>query len=245
MSNNAASPTGSLLTLALGASIATAALAAEPVPCKPEVWAEAIAAFAKQDEQEAPPADGVLFVGSSSIRLWDLKKSFPDLPTINRGFGGSQICDATHYADQLVVKHRPRVVVFYAGDNDIAAGKSAEQVHRDFLAFVEKVRKALPEVRIIFVSIKPSVARWKLADEIRKANALIREEASDEKMLVFVDVWGEMLGDDGLPRKELLRDDGLHLSDAGYAVWTKLLRPHLENTDNREGTKDTKKDSEK
>lgn len=239
MSNSVASPAGSLLTLALGASIATAALAAEPIPCKPEVWAEAISAFAKQDATEAPPAEEVLFVGSSSIRMWDLKKSFPDLPAINRGFGGSQICDVTHFADELVVKHRPRVVVCYAGDNDIAAGKSAEQVHRDFLAFVEKVHKPLPETRVVFVSIKPSVARWKLADEIRKANALIREEASDEKKLVFVDVWGEMLGADGAPRKELLRDDGLHLNDAGYAVWTKLLRPHLGKKENHE---DTKKD---
>jgi len=160
--------------------------------------------------------------------MWDLKKSFPDFPAINRGFGGSQICDAVHYADALVVKHRPRVVVFYAGDNDIAGGKSPEQVQRDFREFVDKVRKPLAEARIVFVSIKPSIARWKLADKIREANRLIREDVAEDKQVVFVDVWGEMLGEDKMPRKELLRDDGLHLNEAGYEIWTKLVRPHLD-----------------
>jgi lysophospholipase L1-like esterase len=217
-----------LAALVLGASIAGRAAAEEGSECRAEVWAEAIAAFAKEDEKEAPPTEGILFVGSSSIRMWDLKKSFPDLPAINRGFGGSQICDAVHYADELVVKHRPKVVVFYSGDNDIAAGKSPEQVQRDFRAFLDKVRKPLSEVRIVFVSIKPSIARWKLADKMREANRLIREDIAEDKQVVFVDVWVEMLGEDGMPRKELLRDDGLHLNEAGYETWTKLVRPHLD-----------------
>lgn len=219
-----------LLTAALGASTARPARADEARPCKPEAWADAVAAFAKQDEREPPPPEGVLFTGSSSIRMWNLQKSFPDLPVINRGFGGSQVCHAVHYLDELVMKHRPRTVVLYAGDNDLAAGKSPERVHRDVSAFVDKVRTALPETKIVYVSIKPSIARWKLAAKVRAANELIERDAREGKHFVFVDVWPAMLGEDGLPRKELLRDDGLHLTEAGYEAWTKLVRPHLDES---------------
>ena len=229
MLSTAATRTASLVALAIGASMAIPARAAEPCPCKPEVWAETIAAFAKQDEKEAPPADGVLFVGSSSIRAWDLKKWFPNLPVINRGFGGSQLCDAAHYADELVVKYRPRVVVVYAGDNDIGGGKKPEQVHGDFSALVENIHNSLPEARIVYISIKPSVTRWEYANQIQRTNKLIAVDCEKEDdHLVFVDVWDAMLGEDGQPRKELLDVDGLHLNDAGYELWTKLLRPHLE-----------------
>jgi lysophospholipase L1-like esterase len=232
----------SALALAFGASMVSWAWAHDDHPrCRPEVWKDAIEAFEKQDSKEAPPKNGILFVGSSSIRMWELKKFFPDLPVINRGFGGSQICDSTHFADTLIVKHQPRVVVLYAGDNDIAAGKKAEEVHGDFRAFVEKVRKPLPETRIVFISIKPSVARWKLADKMRETNKLIEADCKKEEELVFVDVWEAML-DDGRPRKELLRDDGLHLTDDGYALWTKLLRPKLEveKSDHDDTTNTTK-----
>jgi lysophospholipase L1-like esterase len=230
-----------LWAVAIGASTAVAARAEEPSDCHPEVWRDAIAAFEKQDEKEAPPKEGIVFVGSSSIRGWELKESFPDLPVINRGFGGSQICDAVHYAEVLVIKHQPRVVVLYAGDNDISeGGKKPEQVHRDFRAFARKVRKALPKTRLVFISIKPSIARWKVADKMREANKLIAADCEKEDDgMVFVDVWGPMLGEDGRPRKELLQDDNLHLNAAGYELWTKLLRPHLELTDEKANHDDT------
>jgi lysophospholipase L1-like esterase len=228
MLSSAATRTASLLTLAIGASTAISAWAKEPIPCKPEVWEETIAAFEAADAKEPPPKQGVLFVGSSSIRLWDLKKSFPDLPVVNRGFGGSQICHATHFVDRLIAPHDPRVVVFYAGDNDIAAGKSPEQVHEDFRAFVAAVRKSLPKTPIVYIAIKPSIARWKLAEEIKAANKLIAADCEKDETLEFVDVWPAMLGEDGKPRAELLRDDKLHMTPAGYAVWTELLLPHLE-----------------
>lgn len=217
-----------LLCLVLGASIASPGRAKEAKPCKPEVWADAIAKFEEEDKKMPPPKQGVLFLGSSSIRLWDVKKSFPDMLTVNRGFGGSQICDSTHYADRLVNIHEPRVVVFYAGDNDIAGGKSPEQVRDDFRAFVEKVRGPQPELPIIFLAIKPSIARWKLADEIKEANQLIQDDLEELGNITYVDVWPAMLDEQGEPRKELFADDGLHMNEKGYEVWTELVTPLVE-----------------
>jgi lysophospholipase L1-like esterase len=217
-----------LLATLAGASIRGAAVAKERIPCKPEVWADAIAKFEKEDQTMPPPKGGILFLGSSSIRGWKVQKWFPELPVVNRGFGGSQICDSTHYADRLVTIHQPRLVVFYAGDNDIAAGKSPEQVRDDFREFVAKVRGAQPELPIIFISIKPSIARWKLAEEIKEANRLIAADAEELGNIKYLDVWPAMLDDSGAPRKDVFVDDGLHMNDAGYDLWSKLLRPLLE-----------------
>jgi len=204
---------------------------AEEPPCHSEPWEKDIAKFEVEDRTNPPPHESNLFVGSSSIRGWRLPKYFPELTTINRGFGGSQICDSTHFLDRLVLKHRPQVVVIYAGDNDMAAGKSAEQVHRDFLAFVAGVHASLPETKIVFIAIKPSIARWKLADSMHQANSLIAAECAKQKKLAFVDIWQPMLGDEGRPRKELFREDGLHLSHEGYTLWSKLLMPHIVDND--------------
>ena len=132
-----------------------------------------MAAFEEQDRKD-PAIGGVVFVGSSSIRLWDLKKSFPDVPALNRGFGGSVIPDSVDHVDLLVIRHKPRIVVFYAGDNDIAAGRTPQQVFDDYKAFVSKVHAAVPAARIAFIGIKPSIQRWALVDKVRAANALVR-----------------------------------------------------------------------
>jgi hypothetical protein len=122
-------------------------------------WAKEMAAFEQQDKASPPAPGGIVFVGSSSIRLWDLGRSFPGLPILNRGFGGSQIIDSVNHADLLVIKHKPRTVVFYAGDNDLAGGKTPGAVLADYQAFVAKVRSALPDARIVFIGIKPSIQR--------------------------------------------------------------------------------------
>lgn len=216
----------------LGASKGLPVLAKEPGPCHPEVWKGAIEKFEKRDAKQASPQDAVLFVGSSSIVGWDVKKWFPDMATINRGFGGSQICDSTHYADVLVIRHKPRAVVFYAGDNDIASGKSPERVHEDFHEFLKKVRQSLPETPVIFITIKPSIARWKLRDKMQEANRLIAGETRSDKHLTILDVWPTMLGADGQPKKEIFREDGLHMNDAGYKSWSELLRVKLQAIEN-------------
>jgi lysophospholipase L1-like esterase len=213
--------------LLLGASIAPAVWGLEPSKANPDQWREEIGRFAQLDEAKTPPAGGIVFVGSSSIRLWDTDKSFPEAGVINRGFGGSLVCDSTHFADVLVVKYKPRLVVFYAGDNDINGGKSAEQVHVDFRAFVAKVRAALPEAKIAYISIKPSIARWDQREKQREANRLIAADCAEDEHLEFIDVWPVMLGEDGTPRKEMFVEDGLHLNATGYEAWVKLVQPVL------------------
>jgi lysophospholipase L1-like esterase len=216
-----------IATLALGAVLIAVCVSAAAATQTDE-WAQAMAAFEKQDREAPPPAGGVVFVGSSSIRLWDLSKSFPNLPAINRGFGGSRIIDSVNHIDLLVIKHQPRVVVFYAGDNDLAAGKTPQQVADDFKTFVAKLRAARPATMVAFIGIKPSIQRWGLIQKIRDANALIREYCDADDRLGFVDVDGSMLGWDAQPRKDLFIQDGLHLSPKGYELWTALVRPFVE-----------------
>ena len=214
-----------LLTAVL--SLAAGTLYAGPSGKKENRWESAIRRFEDADRRQFPPKQGVLFVGSSSIVLWDLQKHFPDLAAINRGFGGSQVSDSVRYAERIVLPYEPKIIVFYAGDNDVAAGKSPEQVSADYKQFVAKVHKRLPQTRIVYVAIKPSIRRWNLVEKMRAANALIRATAEQDERLVFVDIDRPMIGDDGKPRSELLRTDGLHLNDEGYKLWSALVRPHL------------------
>ena len=216
-----------LLLLAYSLYCAVAPLPAEPPRDDFSRWEKDIAAFERRDRDPPPPKDAVVFVGSSSIRLWDLAKSFPGVATINRGFGGSELADSVHFASRIVTRYEPRLVVVYAGDNDIAAGKTPEQVHAAFRDFVRAVHKDLPKVRILYLSIKPSIARWKLVDRGRKANALIEKTCKEDDRLLYVDVSTPLLGEDGKPRPELFRRDGLHLNDKGYEVWASVLRPYL------------------
>ena len=198
-----------------------------------ERWEPAIEAFEAQDREQPPQPGGAMFLGSSSIRFWDLERwfpasRFPRLRATNRGFGGSQIADSLHYLERIVWPHRPATLVFYAGDNDIAAGKSPATVVADFAELSRRVWAELPETRLIYVAIKPSLARWQLATEMRAANSMIATSAEDEPRLTFLDIDTPMIGDDGQPRPELFVADGLHLSDDGYRLWTDLLAPHLD-----------------
>ena len=190
-------------------------------------WEVEIQAFERQDAKRRPPDSAVLFAGSSSIRLWNLEESFPDLDTINRGFGGSQLADAVHFAERIVIRYRPRLVVLYAGDNDLAAGKKPEQVLADFKQFAAKVKAALPETRIAYLAIKPSIKRRALLAQIRETNAAIEQFIAGDNRLTYVDVFHPMLTDDAEPRPELFRPDGLHLNAEGYQLWASILQPTL------------------
>jgi lysophospholipase L1-like esterase len=190
-----------------------------------------IAAFEAADRTQPPQQHAVLFIGSSTIRIWkSLPQDFPEIQVINRGFGGSQIADSTRFADRIAIPYHPSRIVMYAGDNDIAAGKSALRVLEDFQAFVKKIHDALPDVPIDYVSIKPSVARWKYVDTIKQANQLIEQFARDQKNLEFVDIFPAMLSADGKPRPDLLRPDGLHMNAKGYAILISILKPRIEAT---------------
>ncbi|HEY2587755.1 MAG TPA: GDSL-type esterase/lipase family protein, partial [Tepidisphaeraceae bacterium] len=128
----------------------------------------------------------------------------------------------------IAIPYHPSRIVMYAGDNDLAAGKTPKQVLADFQAFASKVHNSLPDVPITFISIKPSIARWKLVDKIKEANALVEQYAQTEKHVDFVDIFPALLGPDGQPRKELFRPDGLHMSPKGYAIVVSILKPRLE-----------------
>ena len=199
----------------------------EPKPAAADRWEPEIRKLEEQDQKASAPTGANLFVGSSSIRLWKLETSFPKHACINHGFGGSQLADSARHAERIVIPNKPRVVVLYAGDNDIASGKSPATVRDDYKVFRDKVRTALPDARIEVISIKPSPSRWKLREKALEANRLIRELTQEGRHEVFLDVWPAMLGDDGLPRKDLFLKDELHMNETGYAIWSKLVEPHL------------------
>ncbi len=218
-----------LIALALvGLPLAFAGGRAAPNP-DPARFEEAISRFEAWDRQNSFADNAVLFVGSSSIRGWATREYFPTMRVINRGFGGSHISDVNHFAARVVFPYKPRVIAFYAGDNDIADGKSPEQVRDDYQAFVKLVRAKLPATRVIFIAIKPSLSRWEQWGRMHEANALIRELTRHDDRLLYADIAPPMLGDDGKPRKELFVKDGLHLNSTGYKLWTGVLTPIIES----------------
>lgn len=191
-------------------------------------WEKEISAFERSDATNPPPKGAIVFVGSSSIRLWKtLAEDFPALRVINRGFGGSEVVDSTHFADRIVVPYAPRQVVVYAGANDINNGKTAEQVAADFRSLVEKLRSRLPHLPVAFIAIAGNPARWAQIEKVRRANTLIADYCKATPGLAFIDTHREMLGADGLPRPELFVEDRLHMNAEGYRLWKRVVGPFL------------------
>jgi lysophospholipase L1-like esterase len=190
-------------------------------------WERYVAAFEAADAASPPPKGGIVFAGSSTMQRWDVAAYFPDLKIINRGISGTELADAVRYVDRLVIKHAPRLVVLYAGDNDIGFGKLSEQVAADFERFVRAVHARLPQTRILYIGVKPSLRRWIQIDRMRQVNQSIRAICERDDRLAFLDFDGLMLGWDEKPRPELFVDDGLHMSPLGYQLWSTVLRPYL------------------
>jgi lysophospholipase L1-like esterase len=205
-----------------------ATAAAQSATADPGRFASEIRAFVDYDRKNTPPTGAVLFVGSSSIRLWATATSFPEWTVINRGFGGAQITDVLYYFDQVVAPYDARVIVFYAGDNDIAEGRTPEQVRDAFRDFVARLRTQHADVPIVFLSIKPSASRRSVWPQADRANRLVRELAEQESHLHYADMATILLGPDGRPDPALYQADELHLNAAGYVVWTKALKPLIE-----------------
>ncbi|CAD7723680.1 hypothetical protein LMG31886_34940 [Xanthomonas hydrangeae] len=200
-----------------------------PAQVSHAAWENDMQRFADSDAQQPPPKHGIVFVGSSSIRFWDsLAQDFPGKPVINRGFGGSEVRDSTWYADRIVIPYAPRQVVLYAGDNDLNSGRTPEQVRDDVLAFVTRIRRDLPKARISYLSIKPSPSRAHLLPAIVTANRLIKDALAPLPRVDYVDVYTPMLDASGKPRPELFREDMLHMTADGYAIWRKAVAPVLE-----------------
>ncbi len=192
-------------------------------------WEPTLAAFAKADQDNRPAKGGVLFVGSSTIRMWtNLSQDFRDVPVvINRGFGGSTMSDCNTFVRELVTQYQPTQVMVYAGDNDLADGRSPEQVVQTFASFVAQVRQELPDSRIVYISIKPSPLRESLMDKARQTNALMQRYVAGLPNAGYVDIFHAMLGPDGRPKAELFLADRLHLNENGYRLWRGLIAGHL------------------
>jgi lysophospholipase L1-like esterase len=194
------------------------------------IWEKSIRAFELADKRSPPPKDAVLFVGASSIRLWkSLPRDFRQYNVINRGFGGSQIADCAYFAERIVIPYRPSAIVLHAGVNDLSSGKTPQEVCADFRAFVEKVRAALPETPIAFLSINPTPAAWSQAQKQQETNRLIQGYIAGKDRLAFIDQWEALLGPDGQPRADLHIRDHQHPNAAGYKIRAQLVGRYLES----------------
>src|SRR5688500_1252710 len=207
---------------------ATARAAAATQPHNFARWEKEIAAIEAKDKENPPPKGGLLFIGSSTIRGWKtLAQDFPDHAVINRGFGGSQIVDATHFAERLIFPHEPKMVFLRSGGNDIHAGKSADQVFAAFQAFVAKVHAKLPETEIVFIGLSPAPARWNERDENKKLNALVEAYTKTTPRVKYIDTYDMTVTPDGQAREELFIKDKLHFNEAGYRLLAERVRPFM------------------
>ena len=197
----------------------------KPAENPAERWEKTIRQFEQWDSKNTFPSDAVLFVGSSSIRMWPTAECFEKFAVINRGFGGSQISEVNYFAGRIVLRYEPKVIVFYAGDNDVAAGKNSKRVFDDYKKFVKLVHEKLPETRIIYVGIKPSTSRWSLWPVMNEANMMIKDFSVKDGRLFYFDSASPLLDANGKPDTAFFLKDQLHLNDKGYEAWTRPLRP--------------------
>ena len=217
-----------LMTLAVATACAATVSIAAQAPIDPDRWESTMQKFEAEDQQKGHVKGGVVFIGSSSIARWtNLAEAFPDLKVVNRGFGGSELSESAKYAQRVVVPHAPRIVVLYAGENDLNRGLTPETIAADFAKFANIIRSSLPATRIVVIGLKPSLSRWKLRDGMRQTNALIRARCAADRHCVYVDPWPSMIGANGTPKPEFFVEDGLHMTPAGYEAWADMLRPHL------------------
>jgi lysophospholipase L1-like esterase len=213
------------LNLLMPALLSVAMAAPDPNPAR---FANEINAFDAADAKSPPEKGGIVFTGSSSIRMLKLAKVFPDLKALNRGFGGSHISEVNHYLDRCVLRYEPSTVVFYCGGNDLWDKKSPEQVEEDFTEFRTRLFAKVPEARLIVMAIRPSPARVSIREVEAAMNLRFKKAAEADKRIIYVaGSWERFLEDAGKPEPKLFIKDGLHMSDAGYAIWKELLTPLL------------------
>jgi lysophospholipase L1-like esterase len=200
----------------------------EPLPTDLQRFATEISAYERADAAQPPAQGQILFLGSSTIRMWQtMAQDFPKHRVLNRGFGGARISEVTLNLNRIAVPYVPRQIVFFAGGNDLADGHSPEQVVADFQAFVEFARKQMPYISITYIGIYHNPFRWHLREKFRAANDLLSAYCRRTPDVEFIETFPSFLGVDGRPRKELFADDQLHLNAAGYAILADLVRSHL------------------
>ncbi|HVU17202.1 MAG TPA: GDSL-type esterase/lipase family protein [Candidatus Didemnitutus sp.] len=191
-------------------------------------WEPEVAAYESRDKANPPPQDAILFAGSSTIRFWStLASDFPGHPVINRGFGGTEIVDSTHFADRLIFPHRPHAIFLRAGVNDIHDGKTPAEVFADFQDFVRVIHARLPECEIYFIGLCPTISRWTEAEANHEVDRLVEGYVKTVAHVHYIDAWDMSLDANGKPRPELFRDDKLHFSPAGYKILVDRVRPYV------------------
>ena len=171
----------------------------------------------------------ILFTGSSSIRMWkDLKTDFPKRNVLNRGFGSSEMSDLLYFAKPLIIDYHPSKIFLYEGDNDIKAGKSPEQIIQDAEKILAMIRAELPSnVKIIFISAKPSVARWDMKETYEAFNSQLKNWTATHKNVLYADVWTPMLDSNGVVLKDIFIADNLHMNRKGYDIWKEVIGKFL------------------
>lgn len=213
--------------VAAPASKPTSVPASRPAARRADLIDE-IEKFEAADAAAMPAPGGIVFYGSSTIRLWKTADAFAELPTINRGFGGSNMAQALMYDRRVVFKYKPKVVVLYEGDNDMQGGRSPGLVADEYKVFARRLRETAPDAKLVILSVKPSPSRWRLQPKMTELNATLKAFADENAAWVtYVDLVPPMLGANGEPRPELYLADRLHMSEAGYAIWNDALRPVL------------------
>ena len=187
-----------------------------------------IAAFEAADKKNGYTKNGILFTGSSSIRMWStMKEDLKDFPTLNRGFGGSTIPEVLHFMGKYVFQHEPQVIVFYCGENDISEGATPQTVFSSFKAFTKIVEARAPATKIVFISMKPSLARWDLWEKYKEGNELIKTYIDSNPNMEYMDCGISMLQNDGKVKDDIFIEDGLHMNAKGYKGWTEQIIPIL------------------
>ena len=194
----------------------------------PDFYEDEIKQFLEQDKISFPKKEAIVFTGSSSIVFWkSLEDDMFPLPVINRGFGGAHIVHVNYHFEEIIVPYKPKGIVFFCGTNDLAALKTPEKVFGDFKVFFDAVKTFLPTTKVFVIGIKPSVARHYLRQKELSFNKLTSDLSEQEDNLLFIDVWEEMLSGDGEANPYLFAEDGLHMNEEGYKIWSKKIKPLL------------------
>ncbi|CAN5871199.1 SGNH/GDSL hydrolase family protein [soil metagenome] len=193
----------------------------------PKRFIKEIEKFEELDKSAPPTKGGIVFTGSSSIRLWKTTEAFPDLPVLNRGFGGSVANDLIVYFDTVVTPYEPKVLVLYTGSNDLNANLTVEEVVADYTKFLGMVHDKFPITKVIVNSVKTSIKRWDQYESVKQLNVALESWSKGKDWIVWVEATSHLLGSDGKPRPEIFREDKLHLNDTGYAEWNAIISPYL------------------
>ncbi len=195
----------------------------------PEVrWGKSIAQYEHKDSISKPESDGILMLGSSSFTIWqDVADYFPRKNMVNRGFGGSQMSDVLYFKERLILPYQPKQIILYEGENDVAAGEKPDSIFAELMQLVEWTRVQIPGIQISLVSMKPSPKRWELKETMQVMNQKLKQFASENEYIDFINIWDPLLEPNGVPVNENYREDLLHLNANGYKIWQKAMAPYL------------------